>query len=567
MAVQSLVPFDRRPLATPRNEEPRPVSEWEQLPDAKKQAALAWTPILRALEALRDHEGLKERPACEHLARRIAAGAATADVQGAAVEVARRGDSPSWNTLWKAWKKYQEKGLIGLAPQYKGRMRAEYAWAVRAQRLFDEGQNRDCGDIAWQLQDEGHADATTERVRAVIDRLPADHGRFGKQRVGKDRYRLSYQSYTRRDREVLPVGLVYEGDGWQIHVYCAHPVTGKRYRPELTAWIDIRTRKIVGWWFSQAESAYSSLFAISAAMTLHNHVPSLLHVDRGSGFCNRLMNGDEAGWLHKFHIELMPTQRPKNPNAKGDIEGWFAFADGKWAKKWATYCGKDASEEFIQELKRKITAKEITLPSYWEVVNDFRAFVERYNRTPQVGLGGKSPDDLWQGLEPIPLVIEGAAILRPREPVKVTSGEVRFDNRHYTHPYLHQLNGQRMLLEYDLFSDKTAALLTLKGEFRCDVTLVEKKPWLSASRIEDAQRRSMLGAIERKQKAIEEIKARAGLARTHEHDLAALDAAGDAPALPEAEQEEAFALLEQVEPEVLETDGFEIDIYDTSYLE
>jgi putative transposase len=66
-----------------------------------------------------------------------------------------------------------------------------------------------------------------------------------------------------------------------------------------------------------------------------------------------------------------------------------------------------------------------------------------------------------------------------------------------------------VLVEYDLHDDSFVAVRHLDGRFICEARLDVKKPWLSESRIVDAEQRAMQHATERLERKIEEVQQRA----------------------------------------------------------
>ena len=128
--------------------------------------------------------------------------------------------------------------------------------------------------MASKLRQEGHATATDSRVERYLKALPATLGKYSPARVGPHLHKLTRRTYQRRSLDEVLVGEIYAGDGHTVDCYVAHPNTGKPYRPELTVFIDIKSSYVVGWYMSEAESAHSTLFALSHAMRSHNYVPA-----------------------------------------------------------------------------------------------------------------------------------------------------------------------------------------------------------------------------------------------------------------------------------------------------
>jgi putative transposase len=160
--------------------------------------------------------------------------------------IARLNDSISIATLKRWMAAYQAQGKAGLLPKHEGRVRKDYGWEAKASALFNLPSKPGYSGVALKLRKEGFESATDSRVKRYLKSLPATFGENSPQRVGKHLHKLQRQIWQPRDRASLLVGEVYAGDGHTCDCYVAHPNTGRLYRPEMTAFIDIRSAYITG---------------------------------------------------------------------------------------------------------------------------------------------------------------------------------------------------------------------------------------------------------------------------------------------------------------------------------
>lgn len=441
---------------------------------------------------------------------------------------------PSWQTLDRWLEIYQSGGPVALASSYTGRVRRDYGWEARAVELYNQPQKPAYATVALWLRQEGHESASEHNVRRYLKKVPSSVAETGKKRLGAHFYAQNVKPHVVRDRTVLPVGLIYEGDGHCCDVYVQHPATGKAFRPELTVWIDVASRYVVGWWISEAESAQTTLFSISEAIVRHNNVPGYLHTDPGSGFIARMISDEVTGYLARLHIQPI-TALPGNARGKGDVEGWFRWFEERCGKRFETFCGHDRSDDFLRHLSVKVQRGLITLPTLAQYIDAIRDYVAFYNQAHQDNLGS-SPAMKWAELQNVPLELAAAAIIRPREQRTVQRWGVRLDNRLYRHADLQHYEGRSVIVEYSIHDDQHVAILDGAGRLICDAQLVEKKAWLPESRIEEAQQRRLQGQIERHQRHIAEQQARARLPVSAAAALDALDA--HFQAVPEPQQAE-----------------------------
>lgn len=443
------------------------------------------------------------------LKREISAHAVSPSLRSALVTLNNK--LPSRATLYNWVNNYKELGMDGLVPGYVGKSRAEHGWEAKCLELYHSPNKPSFEMTATYLQQVGFKTATASRVRSFINSMPHELGPDSIYRVGAKLYRERFKDHRIRHTDTIPAGFMYNADGHTIDVYLAHPNTGKPWRPELTAFMDVRSRAMVGWEVSEAESAISTLTALSRAMQQHDHVPAMLYIDNGSGYKSAMMNDKTAGFYAQFNIEPL-FAIPGNARAKW-IERFFLTMEDRLGKTFISYCGRDHDERYKAEVLRRAKAGEIQLPSLDEWIAGFKEFLDWYHHQPHPEVAGKTRWEVWQELERVPVGLADYQI-RPRAVVNVLRGRVRLHKRDYTADYLHQFNGQELLAEYDLHNDSNVALLKLDGSFLMVATLKAKVATLPSSRIEEATEKRLEGQQKRLQRKMLENQHRAGQSAT-----------------------------------------------------
>jgi putative transposase len=422
------------------------------------------------------------------------------------------GGVPSFSTLKRyisAWRASGNKAL-GLLPKHTGRVRQAYGWEALAVAEYNLPSKPGFADVAWRLRSQGHPSATESRVKRYLKALPATLGEHSPARVGPHLHRLKRQKYQRRHLDDVLVGEIYAGDGHTCDCYVAHPNTGKPFRPELTCFIDIRSRFIPGWYFTESESAHSTLFALSTAMLRYDHVPAWLYIDRGAGYRAKLLSAENTGWYSKFDIETIGAL-PGNPHGKGWIERFFRSCRDKHDKFFAggqVYCGDDAAEETNRRLSADLASGKRRLPSLAEYVASFAAFIEQYSNEPMDVLNGRTPAQEWARLVPVAVELTAEATLRPSETPTVQRQTVRLHNRFYYHEALALYDAQKVRVEYDLHDDKRVWVHDLKGRLVCEARLVNTIGVLPTSRLEEQRDKRLAGQVKRLEKHLAEAHAR-----------------------------------------------------------
>ena len=474
-------------------------------------------------------------------------------------------ESLSPATLKRWISAYRSGGPAALLPRHTGRVRQQYGWEARATELYNRPSKPAYAAVAFALTAEGFEGATESRVKRYLKSLPATLGPQSPARVGQHLHKLRRQHFQRRHLDEVLVGEIYAGDGHTADCYVAHPNTGKPFRPELTAFIDIKSRFLAGWYFTESESAASTLFALSSAMTQHDHVPAWLYIDRGAGYRAHLLADESTGWYAKFAIEVIGAI-PGNPHGKGWIERFFRTVRDRHDKFFGdglVYCGDDMAPEINRRLSADLAAGRRRLPSFASYVESFRRFIDAYHATPMEALDGATPAEVWRGLQPVRLEMPAQAVLRPRQEATVQRQTVRLHNRFYYHEALALFDAQRVVVEYDLHQDGTVWIHDQKGRALCEARLVNTIGVLPTSRLEEQRDKRLAGQLQRLERKVDEARARredAITAADQVRAIEALDAEGPAP-LPAARP---ATPTPRISPPDAAADGDDIDITDWS---
>lgn len=411
----------------------------------------------------------------------------------------------------KRWLSAYIKGdKVALLPRHTGRVRQDYGWEVRAVALYNQPSKPGFADVASKLAQEGFEDVTESRVARYLKALPATLGKHSPARIGQHLHKLRRQKFQRRSLDEVLVGEIYAGDGHTADCYVAHPNTGKPFRPELTCFIDIKSGYLAGWWMTEAESTVSTMFALSHAMRMHNHVPAWVYVDRGPGYRAKLLADENTGFYARFDIGMIGAL-PGNPHGKGWIERFFRTVRDKHDKFFAggqVYCGDDMAPEINRRLSADLAMGRRTLPSLQQYVDSFSLWLEHYHDQPQDKLGGRTPAQVWAELRPVSVELGMDSIARPREECTVGRQTVRLHNRFYYAEALALFDAQKVDVEYDLHHDDRVWIFDKKGRFVVEAKLANKIGVLPASRLEEGRERRLQGQLKRLQRKADEAHAR-----------------------------------------------------------
>jgi putative transposase len=513
----------------------------------KKRKVAALVAVMRYVRKLRVALGGDSLdPAIDIFSRQFADGLLPGAVVSALTVLRpKKVDCPHRATLYR-WDEKYAKHLQGreaeAAPQHQGRKRKDYGWELRALALYHIPSKPTSGAVAEQLRDEGFDSATNDRVRRFLQTMPATLGPQSPHRVGKHYHDLNRGRYVRRNTDCLDVGEVYTMDGHTVDVYLAHPISGGIWRPELTVVECVKSRFIPGWYLSEAESTHSSMLALSHAMLGHDHVPAWMHVDNGSGFKAKAMSDEAVGFYARFSIQPM-FSIPGNSKGRGHIERLFRTIRDKHDKLFMGgmfYCGDDMAPEINRRLHDQLKQGKRALPTLAQYRDSLARFLERYCNTKH-SAHGRTPADVWDELERVPLEVPADATVRERTTRTIRRAAIELHKRVYSHTDLALYNDRVLPVEYSIHDDAHVYVYDEQDRLVCVAELVTKADYLPASRLEEQRQRRKEGQLKRLQKKVAEVEAQHGNAITHDQQMeqiaALLEPARPAPALEQAEGE------------------------------
>jgi putative transposase len=500
------------------------VSSWERATDSKRSKAELWADLLAPV--------VKDTCAAAHsvtwLRDKGAAGTLPSMAQDAYNLLAKGVSVPN---LRRKLDKLRKGGIDALIPQHTGRQRVEGAWMAAFVEAFNIPSRPSVKAVYKQLLDAGYTMSYAQCIRyekTLVRRL----GREGIARVGKHQFGLANKNYQARHQDNMSAGDQYAGDGHTIDCYVAHPNTGRLFRPELTLFQDIKSRKIVGWWLGESENAIDTVRALAHAITTFNHVPPMLYLDHGAGYRAKLMSDECVGLSKRLGIDNMAA-RPGNPHGKGWIEQLFRIMRDEHDKLFdggMAYCGDDAVKETNRRLSVDVKTGKRQLRSLADYAASLSKWIDRYNREPKPVLGKRSPNEVWaESFVRIEAGSNIAGIARPAQLCKVRRECVQLHGRRYYHGLLVDYQGLNVQVKYDLHDDLHVWIHDEQGRFICQADLTQKIATVPTSRIEQARDTAQRMAIQRKENDIAEIKARRQDAITVDMRMSAIDALTAAP--------------------------------------
>ena len=402
-------------------------------------------------------------------------------------------------------------------------------------------------------------------LRTHVGNVELERGRMGAREL------KNIQPFIRRDTSELFPTDVYTADGHTFDAEVAHPISGRPFRPEITAIIDVASRKLVGFSIDLAESGLAVLDAIRTAVCT-NGVMALFYVDNGSGYKNAMMSRDGSGLMDRLGSTLTHSL-PYNSQAKGIVERSHKSIWIEAAKKLPTYIGADMDKEARQKVFKK-TRKDIAtfgesklLLAWDDFMTLCRDEVERYNNRPHHAhprrhnkLTGRkehlTPQQVWDEKlammvnlgKPLVQVHEADMVdlFRPYIERKVLRGEIKMFNHVYFSRDLEQYHGETVHVGYDIHDASQVWVRDVSGRLLAVAKFeANTRAYFAQPVIEQAHEKRALGQLKRNDVKRNEILETMSPSRVLEHI--------DTMRLPQEQIDKAFATLNKtIEAEAVE---------------
>lgn len=377
--------------------------------------------------------------------------------------------------------------------------------------------------------------SAVRRFIAKMGTVSRQKGRMGSREL------KSILPFVRRDFDQLLPADIYSADGHTFDAEVQHPGHARPFRPEVTTFIDVATRKVVGVSVDLAESSIAVLDALISSCS--QSVPAILYVDNGSGYANSLLQDKATGVLARLGCTVVHSL-PYSSQARGVVERVHQTLWVDAAQALPGFIGKPMDKE-AKDLQHKVTRQAVknggpmpllAWPEFMEYINQR---IQWYNARPHCSLpkitdqGGKrrhqTPDELWQqhidaGWVPVTLTGDEAAhVFRPREIRQVRRGEVQIFNNRYFSTQLTEWHGQDVHVAYDVRDPQWVWIYNeTDGRFICRAEWnANHVDYMPKSRVEQARADRAKGRARRLELRLDEVQAelRGGPALEHGDSL------------------------------------------------
>lgn len=434
----------------------------------------------------------------------------------------RSGDGyPSVRTLQR-W-----LGAADLAPRRRRAAMAVPAWAQTFLREYQQPQKpsvQAAYEAACRQWDgEPFSVHQARRLLGTLGTVTRERGRMGPREL------KNIQPFIRRDFSLLTPNDVWSADGHTFDAEVQHPLHGRPFRPEITTFVDIATRRAVGWSVDLAESATAVADSLRYAVERYG-IPAIIYVDNGSGYRNAYMNGqarrictdlqgDAAlGLMGRMHSTLQHSL-PYNSQARGVIERLHQTLWVAGAKELPSYMGAAMDREARLEqfrLTRKALRQGGAMPLMpWDLFVEWvQQRIDWYNARPHRSLKGLSPDTVWASHAArgwIPEVLtadEIATLFRPRVVRVLQRAEIRLFGNIYFARELEEFHGLEAHIAYDIHDASRVWVYAPDGRLICTAAVNgNSRHYFPVPVVEQARQRRAKGRLARVDAKRDEILA------------------------------------------------------------
>lgn len=388
----------------------------------------------------------------------------------------------SQSTLYNWQAKHRADGLSGLLPQYgkrKGERRIDApAWEFFQVQYLQQSRPS-VGDCYILLARKAKIEGWTIPSRATIARMVKEdipEAVRTLRRFGDKKYMDDIQTFTRRDPESIRAGEVFVGDHHILDVFINVGTIEKPKwaRPWMTAWLDMRSRKFVGWTVNLSPCTDEIIEAFAnAALDPAIGLPRHIYIDNGRDYCsakfagrghrgNPLTEEDKEALIAegKMARSLMDRLDIKThwaivENARAKvIERAFKEVVERFSKAFPLYCGRNQDErpDVLEERMKNPKKYAMNLAEFRVIFDDWIRTV--FNKTVSQGVGraGECPDETYMRTR-LPVRTADADVMRlyfmrSTNPFRIGRNGITFRKSEYYHPDMALLKGKRVYVRY-----------------------------------------------------------------------------------------------------------------------
>lgn len=243
----------------------------------------------------------------------------------------------------------------------------------------------------------GWNEVSYDTVDREIKRIPEREVCFA--REGEKEYNAKFAPTITRTYDDLLINEYWVGDGHTLAIWT--PEDGRVSRYTLSAWMDMRSRAIVGW--SIAKNSNSQVIASALRSGIMRHgLPGTCYMDNGLDYKSGFLNASDKeeffdGYVGVFTSLGIDTSFAIPYNAKAKpIERFFRTFSDKLSRYIPGFCGESIEERPHDIDKKEILIKGLDIHTVSKVIE---GYFEKYNNEEHSSLKGKTPMEVIESVD------------------------------------------------------------------------------------------------------------------------------------------------------------------------
>lgn len=417
-------------------------------------------------------------------------------------------EAVSKSTLYNWQRSHKKNGLAGLLPNYGGR---------KDQRNIDEAAwEFFCGEylqltrptigFCYRLTElkakENNWNIPSLKTVARMVKSDIPEELKARLRYGEKYYYDNYQTYTLRDPESVSAGEVFVGDHhvFDLFIYVFQNGKYKWVRPWVTAWMDMRSRKLVSWTVNLSPCTDEIIAAFAnAALDPAIGLPREVYLDNGRDYCSHKFGGtgnrgkkltpeQQAVLIEEGKLTATLMDRLKinthfaiveNARAKV-IEREFRNVVEWFSKTMPTYCGRTQKER-PEDLEKKLKQPDkygMSLEEFRKVFSDWAKNVMNKQVSQGKGRENECPDQTFMRTR-LPVRTADPSVMRlffmrSTNPFKIGRNGITFRGiQYYSTGTALFKRGQSVYVRYQEEDISKIWLYNTKDEFLGEVEKLE----------------------------------------------------------------------------------------------
>ncbi|UCG94122.1 MAG: transposase, partial [Candidatus Aerophobus sp.] len=284
----------------------------------------------------------------------------------------------------------------------------------------------------------------------------------------KEEWDRKYSPYVRRNWEKVAVNDVWFGDAKQIDVCCLF-----REKPVflyLTAFLDARSRKFVGWILTPVHDSWAIAQAFVYAVSKHG-VPKTIYIDRGKSYKSYMIAGGKlrAGKVVSLFENIQETIIPGVFRDLGSEIFYAAPYNARekiiepnfkiFTQRLSHLPGYRGHSTKTRPKKLEREIKSGTLLSFKELEQEVDRIINERNARPH-STTGKTPDSFYEDFQAVtPSQNILAFLLMDVHQCRVGDSTVTIKGLVYRHDDLWRLAGETVEVRRDPKDIRTAAII------------------------------------------------------------------------------------------------------------